>query len=86
MNIPHKPLSVWHDITYQRNFMEQLAKKLQITKPEDWYKLTKTILRDHGGSSLSLKYNGSIMKLLSSVYPEYHCIIPMFIVLYTSGK
>ncbi len=62
--------SHWDDIKNQRSFMDNLAKKLQITDHEGWYKITNSVLRKNG-AALLYKYNGSPFKLLSAVYPEY---------------
>jgi hypothetical protein len=50
--------------------MDKMADKLNIKSQEDWYLVTKEILRNNGGNPLLNKY-GSIAKLLTTVYPEY---------------
>ncbi len=63
----------WDDIENQRSFMEELGKKLHVTNPSDWYLLNPTTLKRFGGEVLlDVKYNGSISKLVASVFPEYH--------------
>ncbi len=45
--------------------------KLNIKEREGWYNTTISIVSQHGGSKLASKYDGSLSKLLSHVYPEY---------------
>ncbi len=52
--------------------MESIAKKLNITDQEGWYKVTVETLRMHkAGGLLASKYNNSPSKLLATVFPEY---------------
>ncbi len=67
-NVPRK---FWYNLEHQRSFMDGLAKKLNIEDKEDWYKVKGPSLLEHGGGRLLMIYNGSMSKLLSSVYPEY---------------
>ncbi len=75
------PRKYWDDRSNQRAFLDDIAKQLDINDVHGWYKLTTTSLRKLGGSSLLCKYNFSLAKLLSTVYPEYPyflCIISLF--------
>ncbi len=66
------PRGRWNSLANQRLFLDDLAKKLNITKQQEWYKITAAVLRQHGGNNLLVNYyNGSLTKLLSTVYPEY---------------
>ncbi len=58
--------------------MEQLAKKLNITEPEGWYTITRQSLQQHGAYGLLQKYNGSLIKLLKAIYPQYKWDITKF--------
>ncbi len=51
--------------------MNSIAQKLNITDKTDWYDITRKSLEKHGGSYLLKKHNGSVIKLLQTVYPEY---------------
>lgn len=52
--------------------MDNLAKKLNITEYEEWYKTTYRTIRKHGGGGLlASKYKNSLSHLLTTVYPEY---------------
>ncbi len=55
----------------QRSFIHDLAQKLYITKPEDWFHVTTSKISLHGGTGLMSKYGDSISKLLTAVCPEY---------------
>ncbi len=61
----------WDQVSNQRLFLDDLGKKLNITDQEGWYKVTRKILRQHGGDGLIQKYNCSPHQLLTAVYPEY---------------
>ncbi len=65
------PLGFWSDISNQRTFVVELAKKLNITNQQEWYKVTKATLLRHGCGGLLQKYDGSPSKLLAAVFPEY---------------
>ncbi len=70
-SLPH---SHWDTISNQRTFLENLARKLNIKDHEGWYRITKTALRQYGGSTLLKGYGNIPSRLLASVFPEYHCI------------
>ncbi len=55
--------------------MEDLTKKLNITSKEEWYRLSSSFVKSHGGYSLLKKYNGSASKLITTVFPQYHIIL-----------
>ncbi len=61
----------WENPSQQRAFMDDLAKKLNITNKEDWYKLTRDTVYRYGGGELLRKYEFLPSKLVMSVYPEY---------------
>ncbi len=58
------------NISNQRSFLDDIAKKLHITDKEGWYNVTDKTLKKHGGLELMRMYN-SRSRLLKSVYPEY---------------
>jgi hypothetical protein len=63
MKLPHiKPRGHWKDIKHQRSFFDQLAAKLNIQKPEDWYTVHLVTVLKEGGSFVKEYYNGSIIK------------------------
>ncbi len=64
----------WKNISNQRDFLNELAKKLNITEASGWYTVTKEVLRQHGGSGLLQTYNNSPSKLLTTLFPEYPLI------------
>ncbi len=68
----HKnPLGYWNDTTKHKPFLDDLAKKLNFIDLRGWHTLSRSILQEHGGYGLVQKYEGSISKMLTSVYPEY---------------
>ena len=62
----------WEDKTNQRNFMDFLAKELQLEKHNDWYKIKAKEICDYGGRTLLCKYNHSRSRLLKELYPDHH--------------
>ena len=61
----------WSQIPNQRKFLDELAKKLNISTTDDWYKVNALVFQKNGGSTLLQQYDGSPRKLLTTVYPEY---------------
>ncbi len=61
----------WDHFANQRSFMKNLAKKLGITSDEGWYTVTTKLFHQHGGQGLLNKYNNSVIKLLSAIFPQY---------------
>jgi hypothetical protein len=65
---PKKPSGYWNDIENQREFFDELAEKLNIQKPEDWYSVRVDTVRQHGGSFLVNQYNNSLIRGKVIVY------------------
>ncbi len=51
--------------------MNHLAKKLYILTPDGWYKVSKCDMLEHGGAVLLDRYNGSLVKMITTVFHEY---------------
>jgi hypothetical protein len=69
----------WKSITNQRAFMDQLAIKLDIKKPEDWYKVTTRMVVNEGGGFVISYYNGSVKQGIEELYGThlYSFAIPL---------
>ncbi len=61
----------WENMSVQLQFMQILANKLNISDNDGWYNVGKTTLRNNGGGKLLDMYQGSVLCLLSSVFPGY---------------
>lgn len=60
--------------------MDEIRNKLNIQHPTEWCDITTTDIADHGGLSLvNGCYNGSLTKLLSTIYPEYKEMCRQFV-------
>eukprot|EP01118_Nematostelium_gracile_P016455 TRINITY_DN6819_c0_g1_i1.p1 TRINITY_DN6819_c0_g1~~TRINITY_DN6819_c0_g1_i1.p1 ORF type:complete len:345 (+),score=60.30 TRINITY_DN6819_c0_g1_i1:359-1393(+) len=59
------------DIDQQRQFIDQLGKVLNITHMEDWYNVSAKQIIKNGLGWLLQKYNGSPMKLITSIMKEH---------------
>eukprot|EP01118_Nematostelium_gracile_P011816 TRINITY_DN4258_c0_g1_i6.p1 TRINITY_DN4258_c0_g1~~TRINITY_DN4258_c0_g1_i6.p1 ORF type:complete len:738 (+),score=126.67 TRINITY_DN4258_c0_g1_i6:54-2267(+) len=72
------PARTWNDIQLQRQFMNQLAERLNITRIEDWYHVTKTQIREKGGLRLLCKYQLSPSKMVMSILSDHTWNIQQF--------
>jgi hypothetical protein len=50
--------SKWDDTANQRSFFDQLAVKLNVKKPEDWYSVGLETICKNGGSFIMTRYKG----------------------------
>jgi hypothetical protein len=79
------PRNYWDDTKNQKKFLEWAAKELKIKDMSDWYNVTYKVtlplnicfngkdFHDIGGSNLlRSKYETSLLKLLSTMYPDYN--------------
>jgi hypothetical protein len=66
------PRNHWSSIANQRQYFDNLAKELGIFQPEDWYHVTKDVVARRNGSGLLRLYGDSLIKALTTVYPEYN--------------
>jgi len=64
------PNGYFDSIHHQRAYMEWLGMKLNYKKPEDWYKIRKKDVTQL--SFLNKYYGGSIIKAITSLFPEHH--------------
>lgn len=62
------PRSYWNSIKNRRNFLDELAIKLDIKKSNDWGKISHRHFNEFGGRSLLSYFNGSLFCCLQSVY------------------
>jgi hypothetical protein len=58
----HKPHAYWKDVRHQRQFFDQLASKLNIQRPEQWYTVKWDTILEAGGTFVSNYYKGSVTK------------------------
>lgn len=70
-------------MSHQRQFFDELAKKLEIKTYEDWYNVEQKNLQNMGGYGLLNRYNKSLIRALTTgsrisslfiiqiVYPDY---------------
>jgi len=72
---PHVEKNHWASLDNQRAFLDELAVQAFKVPPNadlsHWYKINNKDLLKNGASGLLKRYNGSIVALLSTVYPEY---------------
>src|SRR5687768_4229804 len=58
------------DLSNQREFFENLKKKLNILTDDDWYKITYKGICNYGGGGLLKRYSDSPYNALKSIYPR----------------
>lgn len=61
----------WTTVENQKEFLLQVAKKLNITKFDDWYSVQLKDVTKHGGYRLLALFQNSIPKMVQSVFPEF---------------
>jgi hypothetical protein len=44
------PIGYWGNQTHQRQFLEEVGKKLELSSLADWYKVPREVIRKNGGS------------------------------------
>ncbi len=66
------PSGFWDEITNQRRLLDSIAKSARVERVEDWYLIKGEEFEKMGGTSLlTHQYHNSLVKALSTVYPEY---------------
>jgi len=71
------PQNYWASLENQRNFMDNMGRKLGIDPAKDndsmalWYRVKAATLTENGGIGILTYYKGSLFTLFSKVYPNY---------------
>ncbi len=71
-------IGYWSDVGNQRAFLDDMAKKLNLTDHER-HNITSQMVLQHGGFQLLKKYDYSLSKLLTTLYPEYKQMCRTFV-------
>ena len=73
------PNGYWDPISNRKNYAYDLSEHLGYTEIKDWYQITRQKIIDfYGGGLLGGYYNGSPMKLVMDMFPDYHWDISKF--------
>jgi hypothetical protein len=64
------PSGYWNDIQHHSMFFDWLSSKLGLRNVEDWYKVTKDTVVNHGGATILASYGHSHVQALQKLYPE----------------
>lgn len=59
----------WKDFGFQRKFLDDLGKKLNISKPQEWASVSAKTIIQNGGNSVLNHHGRSVRKMLMEVYP-----------------
>jgi hypothetical protein len=65
------PKGYWDNIEIQREFMQEMAGKLNVKKMEDWYNVTRSDIIANGGATLISRHHDSPIQLLTAIFPDY---------------
>eukprot|EP01114_Cavostelium_apophysatum_P002651 TRINITY_DN1234_c0_g1_i1.p1 TRINITY_DN1234_c0_g1~~TRINITY_DN1234_c0_g1_i1.p1 ORF type:complete len:573 (+),score=74.65 TRINITY_DN1234_c0_g1_i1:104-1822(+) len=63
--------SDWTDKRVQKAFILELERKLNIERPEDWYKFRRQDVDHNGGMSLMRRHYKSLIDFLRTLRPDY---------------
>lgn len=74
----HAPRNFWNEASNHRQFIDWVAKELQINELEQWYSHTAYDLSNSVGGELLWYYSYSLSDMLQYVYPEYNWLVGMF--------
>jgi len=79
-NLIHVTLDTgsWKTLAEQRTFLDDIAKKYNITDHQEWYNISRDKIRQNGGHELLKLHKYSLGKLVTSIYPEYEWDIDKF--------
>jgi hypothetical protein len=55
------PVGYWEDMENQRKYFDWLAKRLKITRPDDWYNVSLSDVKQEN-SGLLTRYGNSLIK------------------------
>lgn len=61
----------WSKVENQKEFLLQVAKKLNINKLDDWYNVQLKDVMKHGGYRVLAIFQNSIPKMVENVFPEF---------------
>jgi len=67
----HTPMAYYKDKANQRAYLEWLGKRLNYTKPEDWYKLEPEKITDNYGHNFLRVMEGSHSALVCNAFDDY---------------
>jgi hypothetical protein len=66
---PNNSVGYWKDVQNQKEFFDRLAVKWNIQKPEDWNKVTATMVLKEGGRFIKKNYPS--LKQGTNIYRMY---------------
>jgi len=65
------PRSFWDNPRNHKRYMQWLAEKCGVTKPEDWYRITNQDFRRNKGGAFLLHYDSTISRAVKAYLPRY---------------
>lgn len=67
----HSPKGMLEEVRSQRELLNSIGQKLCIKSMEDWYNVTGSEIREHGGKGLLQKYRNSSSRMITSVFSDH---------------
>eukprot|EP01118_Nematostelium_gracile_P006691 TRINITY_DN2154_c0_g1_i1.p1 TRINITY_DN2154_c0_g1~~TRINITY_DN2154_c0_g1_i1.p1 ORF type:complete len:503 (+),score=96.97 TRINITY_DN2154_c0_g1_i1:89-1597(+) len=61
----------WNSMRLQKDFMDYIAKELNIVNMDQWYQVTVEHICDRGGRGLLYKYHGSPSRMITTLFPQH---------------
>jgi hypothetical protein len=65
----------WNSVDNQKLFLERISPELGVKCLDDWYKIKPIELRNRGGGKLLDKYDDSMYRVFTSLYPEHNWVV-----------
>ncbi len=65
------PDGFWDVPANQLRFVEWLGHEMGVCHWQDWYRVTETDVKQNGGDCLLTRYNYSLLRIFSSLFPEH---------------
>jgi hypothetical protein len=72
-----KPFGYWNELENQRQFLDNLAKELNLQTAQDWTSVTTEMVISRDGGGLLKRFNGSLYQALVHVSYKhsFHCLL-----------
>jgi hypothetical protein len=67
----NQPTGLWDRSAIRQKFLDWFAKQHNVSKPEDWYKVTTTKLKEEGATYLLKRYGSQVQRVLEDVYKDH---------------
>lgn len=70
-NFKHLPFAYWDDFKHHRQLFDSIADELGINELNEWYKVKQKDIKKMADYVIHKYYQGSSIRAIQSIYPEY---------------